>query len=70
VDLVRALLWVLLPISLAGGLILVWQGAPENFLPYVHAATLDDGNQTIAQGPVAALEFIKNLGTYGAGSSM
>jgi K+-transporting ATPase ATPase A chain len=67
VDLVRALLWVLLPLSLAGGLLLVWQGVPLNLAPYTQAATLQGPTQTIAQGPVAALEFIKNLGTNGGG---
>jgi K+-transporting ATPase ATPase A chain len=66
-DLVRALLWVLLPISLLGGLVLVWQGVPLNFSRYVEAHTLGGGLQTIAQGPVAVLELIKNLGTNGGG---
>ena len=67
VDLVRGLLWVLLPLSLAGGLALVWQGVPLNLSPYVEARTLEGTAQTIAQGPVAALEFIKNLGSNGGG---
>jgi K+-transporting ATPase ATPase A chain len=67
VDLVRALLWVLLPLSLVGGLLLVWQGVPLNLAPYAEARTLEGQTQTIAQGPVAALEFIKNLGTNGGG---
>src|SRR6267143_713955 len=67
VDLVRATLWVLLPISLAGGLLLVWQGVPLNWQPYAQATTLEGAHQTIAQGPVAALELIKNLGTNGGG---
>jgi K+-transporting ATPase ATPase A chain len=67
VDLIRALLWVLLPLSLAGGLLLVWQGVPLNLAPYSVATTLEGREQVIAQGPVAALEFIKNLGTNGGG---
>ncbi|MGA2402029.1 MAG: potassium-transporting ATPase subunit KdpA [Syntrophobacteraceae bacterium] len=67
VDLVRGLLWVLLPASLVGSLILVWQGVPLNLSPYVEARTLEGVAQTIPQGPVAALEFIKNLGTNGGG---
>ncbi len=67
VDLVRALLWVLLPVALVGSLILIWQGVPLNMAPYTQAHTLEGGVQTIAQGPVAALEFIKNLGTNGGG---
>jgi K+-transporting ATPase ATPase A chain len=67
VDLVRSLLWVLLPLSLLGGLVLVWQGVPLNLAPYVEAHTPEGPAQTIAQGPVAALEFVKNLGTNGGG---
>jgi K+-transporting ATPase ATPase A chain len=67
VDLVRGLLWVLLPVSLVGSLVLMWQGVPFNLAPYTQAHTLQGGVQTIAQGPVAALEFIKNLGTNGGG---
>jgi len=67
VDLVRATLWVLLPAALVGGLMLVWQGVPMNVSPYTTVHTLEGGVQTIAQGPVAALEFIESLGTNGGG---
>jgi len=67
VDLIRGLLWVLLPLSVIGGLVLVWQGVPLDFSPYVRAHTLEGGVQTLPQGPVAALEFIKNLGSNGGG---
>jgi K+-transporting ATPase ATPase A chain len=67
VDLIRGLLWVLLPVSLVGSLILVWQGAPLNLSPYTQVHALEGGVQAIAQGPVAALELIKNLGTNGGG---
>jgi potassium-transporting ATPase potassium-binding subunit len=66
-DLVRALVWVLLPLSLIGGIVLVWQGVPLNLSPYVEAKTLEGSAQIIPQGPVAALELIKNLGTNGGG---
>ncbi len=61
------LLWVLLPLSIVGALLLAWQGVPMNFHPYTEASTLEGARQTIAQGPVAALEIIKNLGTNGGG---
>lgn len=67
VDLIRSLLWVLMPLALLGSLLLVWQGVPLNLQPYTVVHTLEGGTQTIAQGPVAALEFIKNLGTNGGG---
>ena len=66
-DLTRAVLWVLLPLSVAGGLILVWQGVPMNFSPYTKITTVEGVTQIIAQGPVATLETIKNLGTNGGG---
>jgi potassium-transporting ATPase potassium-binding subunit len=67
VDLVRSILWVLLPLSIVGALVLVWQGVPMNLHSYTQVTGLDGSRQTIAQGPVAALEIIKNLGTNGGG---
>ena len=67
VDLTRSLLWILLPFSLLGSLALVWQGVPMNWHHYVPVSTLDGGQQVIPQGPVAAFEIIKNLGTNGGG---
>jgi K+-transporting ATPase ATPase A chain len=69
VDLIRSLLWVILPLTLLGSLILFWQGVPLNTAPYTSALTLEGRTQIIAHGPVAALEFIKNLGTNGASST-
>jgi K+-transporting ATPase ATPase A chain len=40
---------------------------PLNLAPYAEARTLQGHVQVIAQGPVAALELIKNLGTNGGG---
>jgi len=67
VDLTRALLWILLPGALLGALLLVWQGVPMNFHHYAIASTVEGAQQVIPQGPVAALEIIKNLGTNGGG---
>jgi potassium-transporting ATPase potassium-binding subunit len=67
VDLIRSVLWVLLPLALVGSLVLVWQGVPMNVSPYAVVHTLEGRTQIIAQGPVAALELIKNLGTNGGG---
>ncbi len=67
VDLTRSLLWILLPGALVGALLLVWQGVPMNFHSYVAATTVEGRPQVIPQGPVAALEIIKNLGTNGGG---
>jgi potassium-transporting ATPase potassium-binding subunit len=67
VDLTRALLWILLPGALIGALLLVWQGVPMNFHDSAVATTVEGTKQVIPQGPVAALEIIKNLGTNGGG---
>ncbi|HLX05334.1 MAG TPA: potassium-transporting ATPase subunit KdpA, partial [Candidatus Binatus sp.] len=67
VDLTRTTLWVLLPLSLIFALVLVWQGVPDNFSPYVNATTLEGATQSIAEGPVASQEIIKELGTNGGG---
>jgi K+-transporting ATPase ATPase A chain len=67
VDLTRCVLYVLLPISIIVGLVLIWQGTPQNLHAYTDVATLDGGKQLIAQGPVASQEVIKIMGTNGGG---
>lgn len=67
IDLVRSVLYVLLPICVVGTLVLVWQGVPQNLDPYTVATTLEGMPQTIAQGPVASQMMIKHLGTNGGG---
>jgi K+-transporting ATPase ATPase A chain len=67
VDLVRATLWVLLPICSVGALFLVSQGVVQNLKPYDTVKTVEGAAQTIAQGPVASQEAIKQFGTNGGG---
>ncbi len=92
VDMVRACLWVLLPVSVIGALLLVSQGVVQNLKPYDTVKLMEpqqvqhvnaDGKpaidaqgkpvmdtvttQTIAQGPVASQEIIKEWGTNGGG---
>ena len=66
-DMVRVTTRVLLPISIVGGLLLVWQGVPQNFDSNIVVETLEGTFQAIAMGPIAALEIIKHLGTNGGG---
>jgi len=66
-DLVRTVLYVLLPISFVVALVLVFQGSIQNFSHYLLAHTVTGGSQSIAQGPVASQEVIKELGTNGGG---
>src|SRR5215469_13490462 len=63
VDLTRCTLYILLPISIVGALILVSQGVVQNFNSYTIVHTLDGTRQVIAQGPVASQEIIKDMGT-------
>jgi K+-transporting ATPase ATPase A chain len=67
VDLTRATLYLLLPISVLAALFMVWQGMPQNLNAYTDAITLEGAHQTIAQGPVASQLAIKMLGTNGGG---
>ncbi|HEV3087909.1 MAG TPA: potassium-transporting ATPase subunit KdpA [Candidatus Elarobacter sp.] len=66
-DLTRSLVYVLLPISIIGALLFVWQGTPQNFSPYVTATTPEGAHQTITGGPIASQEIIKQLGVNGGG---
>jgi K+-transporting ATPase ATPase A chain len=67
VDLTRGVLYILLPLSIVGALVLVWQGVPQTLGAYVDAQTVEGTKQTIALGPVASQEVIKELGTNGGG---
>jgi K+-transporting ATPase ATPase A chain len=66
-DLVRTILYILLPISIIGALFLVSQGVIQNLGGASVIHTLSGGTQVLAQGPVASQEAIKELGTNGGG---
>jgi potassium-transporting ATPase potassium-binding subunit len=67
VDATRCCLYVLLPLCIVFSLVLVGQGVVQNLHPYTAVQTLEHQTQTIAQGPVASQEVIKELGTNGGG---
>ncbi|RNC29171.1 MAG: Potassium-transporting ATPase potassium-binding subunit [Candidatus Dichloromethanomonas elyunquensis] len=67
VDLTRSTLKILLPLSIVGALLLVSQGVIQNLSPYLTVNTFQGGSQTLAMGPVASQEAIKELGTNGGG---
>ncbi len=67
VDFTRTNLYILLPLSVIGALLLVSQGVIQNFSPYTKAATVEGTVQTIPQGPFASQEAIKMIGTNGGG---
>ena len=66
-ELVKVTTRVLIPLSIIGGMLLIWQGVPQNFDPNVTVTTIEGTQQDIAMGPVAALEIIKHIGTNGGG---
>ncbi|EHR35644.1 hypothetical protein HMPREF9709_00335 [Helcococcus kunzii ATCC 51366] len=66
-DLVRVIVHILIPFSIIGGLLLVWQGVPQNLSKNIIVDTIEGAKQIIATGPVASLEIIKHLGTNGGG---
>jgi potassium-transporting ATPase potassium-binding subunit len=67
VDMTRAVLYVLLPISFVGALFLCSQGVIQNLKPNTTVTTVEGAKQVITQGPVASEEAIKEFGTNGGG---
>ncbi|MFO0648863.1 MAG: potassium-transporting ATPase subunit KdpA [Polyangiales bacterium] len=67
VDLVRAHLYVLVPLSVVYAVFLVSQGVVQTWAGAAHWTTLDGAAQSIVRGPVASQEAIKMLGTNGGG---
>jgi K+-transporting ATPase ATPase A chain len=67
VDATRSILYVLLPLSIVAGLILASQGAIQTLASYPVAHTLEGAQQSIAVGPFAFQEAIKDLGNNGGG---
>jgi potassium-transporting ATPase potassium-binding subunit len=66
-DIVRTVLYVLLPLSILVALVLVSQGVIANFTSYLNVHGVTQLPQVIAMGPVASQEAIKMLGTNGGG---
>lgn len=67
VDLVRGVLYVLLPLAFVAALVLVSQGVVQTLSGPVTVDTITGGQQTIALGPIGSQEAIKELGTNGGG---
>lgn len=66
-DLVRCIVWVLIPLSVVFTLVLVQQGVIQNLSSYLSVNTLEGVEQKLAMGPVASQEAIKMIGTNGGG---
>ncbi|MEA2669618.1 MAG: potassium-transporting ATPase potassium-binding subunit, partial [Chloroflexota bacterium] len=67
VDATRATIYVLLPIAIVAAFVLASQGAVQTLAGYPIAHTLEGVQQTIAVGPFASQEAIKDLGNNGGG---
>ncbi|HWD38477.1 MAG TPA: potassium-transporting ATPase subunit KdpA [Fimbriimonas sp.] len=67
VDVTRCTLYVLLPICIVAGTVMIAGGTPQNFTAPLQTVGLEGGKQTIPMGPVASQEVIKMLGTNGGG---
>jgi len=67
VDLIRITTRILIPISIAVTLLLVWQGVPQTLSGNQTVTTVEGTVQDIPLGPVASLESIKHVGTNGGG---
>lgn len=66
-DMTRATLYVFLPLAIVVAFAYILTGLPQTLLGSVDATTLEGAKQTIALGPVASQEAIKQLGTNGGG---
>jgi potassium-transporting ATPase potassium-binding subunit len=67
VDMTRSMLYILVPISVVAGLVLIFQGVPQNFSSYTTVKSIEGFSQAITGGPMASMESIKELGTNGGG---
>ncbi|HEY6278487.1 MAG TPA: potassium-transporting ATPase subunit KdpA [Streptosporangiaceae bacterium] len=67
VDLTHAVVRLLIPLSIVGGLVLIAGGAVDNFTAYHTVTTLSGGHQTLVGGPFGSQEVIKDMGNNGGG---
>jgi potassium-transporting ATPase potassium-binding subunit len=66
-DLVKATIYVLLPLAVVVAIAFITLGIPQTLQGSVDITTLEGVKQTIALGPIASQEAIKQLGTNGGG---
>jgi potassium-transporting ATPase potassium-binding subunit len=66
-DLTRTLLYILVPLSFVGALVLVSQGVIQSLSGWVTYSTVQGVEQSLALGPAASQIAIKQLGTNGGG---
>ncbi|HMG63875.1 MAG TPA: potassium-transporting ATPase subunit KdpA [Streptosporangiaceae bacterium] len=67
VDVTRAVVRLLLPLSIIGAIVLMAAGVVDNFTAAHTVTTLSGAHQSIVGGPVASQEVIKDMGNNGGG---
>ncbi len=66
-DLVKTILYILLPLSIILATVLIAQGSVQTLSPPIRAAAIDGSEQVIPVGPVASQVAIRQIGTCGGG---
>lgn len=66
-DLIRTIVYLLLPLSIILSVIMIGEGVIQTFSPYINVAAMDGGTQTIPLGPAASQVAIKQIGSNGGG---
>lgn len=66
-DVIRSILYVLLPLSIMFSLLLVAEGVIQSFTAFVEITTLEGIQSKLNMGPVASQVAIKQIGTNGGG---
>lgn len=66
-DLIKSVIYILLPLSILLSIVLVGEGVVQTFSPYKDIVTLEGAKQTIPLGPAASQIAIKQIGTNGGG---
>ncbi len=67
VDVLRGIVYILLPLSILMSVVLISEGVVQTLSPYQEVTTLEGAKQTIPLGPVASQVAIKQIGTNGGG---
>jgi K+-transporting ATPase ATPase A chain len=67
VDITRAILYILIPLSIITAILLAGQGVVQNFNKNINIITLEGDSQVLPMGPAASQIAIKQLGTNGGG---
>lgn len=68
VDIIKAMIRILIPLSLISSIVFTMLGSPNTFTSYINYETLENVKETLILGPIAAFEAIKLIGENGLSS--